>query len=95
MAKTLKEMTNDISSACEISKVNARAIVDWMAKYITLELKKNKEFNFFGLGKVVVVDRKARKGISPATGKTITIPATKRIKLRPNKLLKEEINKKK
>ena len=66
-----------------------------MGQYITLELKKNKEFNFFGLGKVVVVDRKARKGISPATGKTITIPAAKKVKLRPNKQLKEAINKKK
>ena len=95
MAKTLKEMTNDISSACEISKVNARAIVDWMAQYITLELKKNKEFNFFGLGKVVVVERKDSKSISTDTGKTITIPAAKKIKLRHNKQLKEEINKKK
>jgi DNA-binding protein HU-beta len=95
MAKTLKQMTNDIAEACELSKVDARAFVDWTAQYIKTELKKNKEFNLFGLGKIVVVNRKARKGISPATGKPITIPATKKIKLRPNKLLKEEINKKK
>ena len=95
MAKTLKQVINDIAEARKLSKVDAREFVDWTAQYIKTELKKNKEFNLFGLGKIVVVDRKARKGISPATGKPIKIPASKKIKLRPNKMLKEEINKKK
>ena len=62
-------------------------------KNIKQELKKNREFNLFGLGKLVVVNAAARKGINPATGKKITIPASKRIKLRAGKDFKASINK--
>jgi nucleoid DNA-binding protein len=95
MAKTLRELATDLSNAYELSKTQARVHVNWLAEYIKAELKKNKEFNLWGLGKIVVVNTKARKGISPATGKPITIPATKKIKFRPSKALKIEINKKK
>lgn len=44
-----------------------------------------------GLGKLVVVDRKARMGRNPATGETIKIPAKKVVKFRLAKAVKEAI----
>jgi DNA-binding protein HU-beta len=44
-----------------------------------------------GLGKLVLVDRKARMGRNPATGETIQIPAKKVVKFRISKACKEAV----
>ena len=44
-----------------------------------------------GLGKLVVVNRKARMGRNPATGATIKIPAKKVLKFRIAKAAKDAI----
>ena len=46
-------------------------------------------FTIPGLGKLVIVNRKARKGRNPATGETINIPAKKVLKFRVAKAAKE------
>ncbi len=48
-------------------------------------------FTFPGLGKLVVQQRKARKGRNPATGETIRIPAKKVLKFRIAKAAKDAI----
>ena len=45
-------------------------------------------FTIPGLGKLVVVDRKARLGRNPKTGETIQIPAKKALKFRVAKAAK-------
>ncbi len=51
----------------------------------------NVGFTFPGVGKLVVVSRKARKGRNPATGETIRIPAKKVLKFRIAKAAKDAI----
>ncbi len=46
-------------------------------------------FTIPNIGKLVVVDRKARKGRNPATGETIDIPAKKVLKFRIAKAAKD------
>jgi len=48
-------------------------------------------FTFPGVGKLVVVNRKARKGRNPATGEAIKIPAKKVLKFRIAKAAKDAI----
>jgi DNA-binding protein HU-beta len=48
-------------------------------------------FTFPGVGKLVVVSRKARKGRNPATGEAIKIPAKKVLKFRIAKAAKDAI----
>lgn len=45
-----------------------------------------------GIGKLVVVNRKARKGRNPATGEAIMIPAKKVLKFRVAKAAKDAIS---
>ena len=45
-----------------------------------------------GVGKLVIVSRKARKGRNPATGETIQIPAKKVLKFRVAKAAKDSIS---
>ena len=56
---------------------------DGLALYVTTDLP--------GLGKLVVVNRKARMGRNPATGATIKIPAKKVLKFRIAKKAKDFI----
>jgi DNA-binding protein HU-beta len=48
-------------------------------------------FTIPGIGKLVLVDRKARLGRNPKTGETIQIPAKKVVKFRVAKAAKEAI----
>ena len=48
-------------------------------------------FTFPGVGKLVVVDRKARLGRNPATGETIQIPAKRVLKFRIAKQAKDAV----
>lgn len=92
-SKTLKEVMNDLTKKVDINKKQLSDLFAYLQSYIKQELIKNKQFNLFGLGKLVLVKSAARKGINPATGKKITIPASNRVKFRAGKDLKKSINK--
>lgn len=48
-------------------------------------------FTIPGIGKLVLVDRKARQGRNPKTGETIQIPAKRVVKFRVAKACKEAV----
>ncbi|RPJ01951.1 MAG: HU family DNA-binding protein [Deltaproteobacteria bacterium] len=75
----------------EISKRAAASIIDEYAALAIAETKKKGAFALPGIGKSVLVKRKARKGRNPATGKEIKIPAKTVVKIRPAKAFKEAI----
>jgi len=56
-----------------------------------LEKPSKAGFTVPGLGKLVLVNRKARKGRNPATGVTIRIPAKRVVKFRVAKACKDAI----
>ena len=58
---------------------------------ITATLKKGDAVAISGFGSFRVVDRKARKGRNPRTGKEIQIPASKTVKFTSGKALKESL----
>ena len=53
------------------------------------------QFTVPGIGKLVLVDRKARQGRNPATGEVIQIPAKKVVKFKVAKAAKDAILNKK
>jgi len=75
----------------EISKKAAASIVDEYAALAIAETKKKGAFVLPGIGKSVLVKRKARMGRNPATGETIKIPAKTVVRIRPAKAFKEAI----
>ena len=56
---------------------------------LRLTLKKNGRLALAGFGTFSVTERKAREGRNPQTGKPIKIPATKVVKFKPGKQLKD------
>ena len=75
----------------ELSKKAASSIIDEMAMLATNETKKTGAFTFPGIGKLVLVKRKARLGRNPATGEEIKIPAKTVVKMRVAKACKDAI----
>lgn len=64
----------------------------FVEEYTALAYKQAKNsFVLPGLGKLVVVQRKARKGRNPLTGQEIKIPAKKVVKFRIAKACKDAV----
>jgi DNA-binding protein HU-beta len=75
----------------DFSKKVAASVIDEMAALAVAETKKAGSFTLPGVGKLVMVKRKARIGRNPATGETINIPAKTVVKMRVAKASKEAI----
>ncbi len=71
----------------DMTKKDVSAFLDSLAQLAYKEARKG--FTVPGLGKLVVVKRKARMGRNPATGETISIPAKTVLKFRISKVAKD------
>ena len=91
MAKALtkSQIAAALAEKVEISKKQAVEIMDFIAQLAYKNAKNT--FTLPGLGKLVLVNRKARQGRNPATGETINIPAKRVVKFRVAKAAKEAI----
>ncbi len=74
------------------SGLSKKATGEFIQEFVILAYKEAKKaFVIPGLGKLVLVDRKARLGRNPKTGETIQIPAKKVVKFRIAKQAKDAI----
>ena len=90
MAKmmTKSQVAAHIAGKFELTKKTGTAILEELALLAGKEAKKS-GFVFPGVGKLVVVNRKARMGRNPQTGEPIKIPAKRVLKFRIAKAMKE------
>jgi DNA-binding protein HU-beta len=85
------QVVSHFAGKFELSKKNSAAILDEVAALAVSETKKVGSFTLPGIGKLVLVKRKARMGRNPATGATIKIAAKTVVKMRIAKAAKEAI----
>ncbi len=88
---TKGQVVTHFAEKLEISKKAAASIIDEYAALAIAETKKKGAFVLPGIGKSVLVKRKARKGRNPATGQEIKIPAKTVVKIRVAKAFKEAV----
>ena len=88
-AKTKTHIVAELAEVGGITKKQATAILESLVAQAYKGAKDG--FTIPGLGKLVVVKRKARLGRNPATGETIKIPAKKVLKFRVAKAAKDAI----
>ncbi len=88
-ALTKSQIASAIAEKAEISKKQAVAILEIIAGLAYKNAKNS--FTLPGLGKLVLVQRKARLGRNPATGETIQIQAKTVVKFRVAKAAKDAI----
>ena len=84
---TKSQLVGLIADKVEITKKQAVEVLEVLASTAYKEAKKG--FTIPGIGKLVIVDRKARMGRNPATGETIKIPAKRVLKFRIAKAAKD------
>ena len=70
------------------SKKAAKETLDAFLDTVIVSLKKNKKVQLYGFGAFEVAKRRARKGHNPATGESIRIKASKRVRFRPGAKLR-------
>jgi DNA-binding protein HU-beta len=86
---TKSETLNRLSEKTGMPKKQVASFLDELAMLAYKEARNG--FTFPGVGKLVVVDRKARMGRNPATGEAISIPAKRVLKFRIAKQAKDSV----
>ena len=91
MAKALtkSQIVTAIAEANGLPKTQTAAILESIVQLAYKNAKNS--FTLPGLGKLVLVNRKARMGRNPATGATIKIAAKRVVKFRVAKAAKDAI----
>lgn len=88
-AMTKSQLVSKIADKASLTRKAAGELLDFIAETAYKEAKNT--FTLPGLGKLVLVNRKARMGRNPATGETIKIKAKRVIKFRVAKAAKDAI----
>jgi DNA-binding protein HU-beta len=81
------------NSVEDVTKKQAAEAFDCIFEAITKHLAKGERVQIPGFGSFSVSKRAARKGRNPATGATINIPASKNVRFKSGKDLKDSVNK--
>lgn len=88
-ALTKSQVADQISKKTGTTKKVAAEMINQLAQLSYKEAKNS--FTIPGIGKLVLVNRKARMGRNPQTGAAIKIPAKKVVKFRVAKACKDAI----
>jgi DNA-binding protein HU-beta len=88
-AMSKSEMLQNLAEKGGMKRKEASEFMDNLVRLAYKEARNG--FTIPGLGKLVVVDRKARMGRNPQTGEQIQIPAKRVLKFRIAKQAKDSI----
>lgn len=89
MSLTKSQTAAKLADATGLTKKQVNSFFESLSALAYKEAKN--QFVIPGIGKLVLVQRKARQGRNPATGETIQIPAKKVVKFRVAKAAKDAI----
>jgi len=85
------ELVQEVANQTGLTRRISREAVDGVTSVITDSLTRGEKITLVGFGTFQVMERKAREGVNPQTGKEIQIPAKKVPKFRPGKSLREAV----
>lgn len=88
MTKT--QLVAHLAEECELTKKQTAHFLDVLTQTAYKEAKKG-GLTIPGIGKLALVQRKARKGHNPQTGEPIKIPARKAVTFRVAKACKDSV----
>lgn len=87
------QLINVVSESAKLSKKDAEAAVNSVFAAIESALVDGEKVQLIGFGSFSVKERGERTGRNPATGETITIPASKQPVFAAGRDLKVKVNK--
>ena len=86
------ELITKVADSSGLSKTDAGSAVDSVIESIVGALKAGDDVRLVGFGTFSVSDRAASEGRNPRTGEKINIPASKQLKFKAGKGLKDSLN---
>ena len=84
-----KEIANLVASQLDTTKKESLEYVNAVFNVLFDTLSAGNTVDIAGFGKFTIAERAQRQGINPATKETITIPASKSVKFKASKTLKD------
>ena len=85
------ELVAAIAEKAQISKKDGEAALKAFIDTVADELKKGEKVSLVGFGTFEVSERAAREGRNPRTGESMTIAASKNVKFKAGKALKDQM----
>jgi len=92
LTEALIEKHHQRRESVQISKADMTAVLAALGDVVASELRQGNEVVLPEIGKLVVSERAARTGRNPQTGEELTVPASRVVKLKPAKALKDRVN---
>jgi DNA-binding protein HU-beta len=86
------DLADVIAQAEDVTKADARKLVDAVFAAIGDAAAKGEEISLNGFGKFKVKDSPEREGRNPATGEAMTFKASKKLTFAPAKAVKDKLN---
>ncbi len=86
------ELIASVAEAASLTKADAAKAVDALFDAITGALTQGDEVRLVGFGTYTVAARAASEGRNPRTGEKIAIAASRQVKFKPGKSLKDAVN---
>ena len=86
------ELVAAMSEKSELSKKDVEKALKAFTDVVAEELKKGEKIQLVGFGTFEVSERAARTGLNPRTKETIEIAASKALKFKAGKALKDLVN---
>lgn len=93
MKTTIKkvDLAESVKNTLATTKSAGMEAVETVFTEIAKALAEDNTVEISGFGKFEVTERSARTGINPATKEKIEIPASKSVKFKPSKALKDQV----
>lgn len=89
---TLDELNASVANATGMKKTEAAKAVGAVLQSIQDSLKGGDKVSIAGFGVFEIVERPEREGRNPQTGESIKIAASKAVKFKPGKGLRDTVN---
>jgi DNA-binding protein HU-beta len=89
---TKADLVSRIAAETGLKKVDAEKALEAMTSAIQGALQDGKKVTLVGFGTFSVANRQARMGRDPQTKKPIRIPASKAVRFKPGKAMKDAVN---
>jgi len=86
------ERIDHIASTADLSKAQATKALDAVVDSVGSALSKGDSVSLIGFGTFSISERAARSGRNPRTGETIKIAASKQVRFKAGKSLKDKVN---
>ena len=89
---SFEDFKSAIAAKAGLSKAQTGQALTAFIEHLQTSLAEGDKVSLPGVGQFEIAERAARRGRNPQTGETIDIPASKAVKFKAGKALKDAVN---